>query len=217
VSAALLKLRPSVSANACSVWGMSEPAREPRRLFAGRALRERVAGAILDAAARTFAARGEVANLGEVAVAAGVARATVYRYFPNRRRLLEELVRRAAEDAHARLEAARVSEVAVEEGITRAVRAFVDMGDAFVVLVGERDRARAGEFDRLVAGPLRGLLEEGRSAGRVREDVPAAWLAEALVGVVAAALRRGALGRDDTVAATTRVFFEGVLLAGERE
>ena len=41
-------------------------------------------------------------NLDDVAVAAGVARATVYRYFPNRRRLLEELTRRTAEAAHER-------------------------------------------------------------------------------------------------------------------
>jgi AcrR family transcriptional regulator len=178
-----------------------------------QALQRRVAGAILDAAARTFATRGERANLADVAVAAGVARATVYRYFPNRRRLLEELAHRAAEDAHARLEAARISEVPVEEGLSRAVRAFVDMGDAFIVLARERDWTEGDEFDRLVSRPLRGLLENGRLAGRIRQDISTAWLAESLVGIVAAALRHGSLGRDDTVATITIVFLDGVLTA----
>jgi AcrR family transcriptional regulator len=194
---------------------MPEPAREPATRRPSEALQQRVAGAILDAAARTFATRGEQANLADVAVAAGVARATVYRYFPNRRRLLEELAHRAAKDAHARLEAARISEVAVEEGLIRAVRAFVDMGDTFVVLARERDRTEADAFDQLVARPLRGLLESGCSSGRIRQDIPTAWLAEALVGIVAAALRHGSLGRDDTVATITSVFLEGVLANAE--
>ena len=68
---------------------MPEPAQEPTRLPLRQALHQRVSTTILEAAASTFAARGERANLGDVAVAAGVARATVYRYYPNRRRLLE--------------------------------------------------------------------------------------------------------------------------------
>jgi AcrR family transcriptional regulator len=44
-----------------------------------QALQQRVATAILDGAARMFAVEGEQANMNDVAAAAGVARATVYR------------------------------------------------------------------------------------------------------------------------------------------
>jgi TetR/AcrR family transcriptional repressor of mexCD-oprJ operon len=181
-----------------------------------QALHQRVAAAILEAAAQIFAHRGDDANLGDVADAAGVARATVYRYFPNRRRLLDELARTAAEDAHKRLTSARIEEVPVEEGLSRAVRAFVDLGDAFVVLVRERDRSEAREFERLVAVPIRRLLEAGRSAGRIRQDIPTAWLAESLFGLVASVRRQGSLGRDDTVAAIAAVFLQGAATPGER-
>jgi AcrR family transcriptional regulator len=181
-----------------------------------QALHQRVAAAILEAAAQIFAHRGDDANLGDVADAAGVARATVYRYFPNRRRLLDELARMVAEDAHERLTSARIDEVPVEEGLSRAVRAFVDLGDAFVVLVRERDRSEAREFERLVAVPIRRLLEAGRSAGRIRQDIPTAWLAESLFGLVASVRRQGALGRDDTVAAIAAVFLQGAATPGER-
>jgi AcrR family transcriptional regulator len=197
---------------------MTEPAREPSRLPSRKALQQRVAAAILDAAAHTFATRGERANLSDVAVAAGMARATVYRYFPNRRRLLDELARHAAEDAHERLKAARISAVPIEEGVTRAVRAFVDMGDAFVVLVRERGAGgtEADEFERRVARPLREMLESGRAAGRIREDIPADSLAEFLVGIAAAAVQHGSLDRDDTVATITRAFLGGALAAPSR-
>ena len=100
---------------------MSDPA--PRQT-----LQQRVAAAILDGAAQIFAVQGEQASMNDVAAAAGVARATVYRYFPNREALLDELAQAAVSDVEARLASARIDEVAPEEGIARAVRALVDVG-----------------------------------------------------------------------------------------
>src|SRR5829696_10423988 len=100
-------------------------------------LRERVAGAILEAAAGVLAAR-EQASMGEVAEAAGVARATLYRYFPTREALLEELDRFALEETGERLEAAGLDRVSVADGFERAVRALVGVGDYFVVLARDR-------------------------------------------------------------------------------
>lgn len=195
---------------------MPERATRSADLRPRQALHQRVAAAILEAAAQIFAHHGDDANLGDVADAAGVARATVYRYFPNRRRLLEELARKAAEDAHERLAGARIEAVPVEEGLSRAVRAFVDLGDAFVVLVRERDRTEVREFERLVAAPIRRLLEAGRATGRIRQDIPTAWLAESLFGLVASVQRQGSLGRDDTVAAIAAVFLQGAATPRER-
>ncbi len=52
-------------------------------------MRDHVAEAILDAAAAVFAERGEAASMADVAEAAGVGRATLYRYFPSRDVLLD--------------------------------------------------------------------------------------------------------------------------------
>src|SRR3712207_3169207 len=106
---------------------MSE--RAPRQ-----ALQQRVAAAILDGAAQALARQGEQTSMNDVAEAAGVARATVYRYFPTREALLDELAQRAVSDVEARLASARIDEVAPEEGIARVVRALVDVGPSFVLL-----------------------------------------------------------------------------------
>src|SRR3954466_6978023 len=103
----------------------------PSRAVPRQALQERVAAIILEAAARVLLARGEQASMTDVANGAGVARATVYRYFPNRQSLLDELARSAVRDAGDRLAAARLDEIPVAEGIARAVRALVDVGDLF--------------------------------------------------------------------------------------
>src|ERR671939_391446 len=86
----------------------TQPHAAPRQ-----ALQERVAAAILDAAARVLLARGEQASMNDVASAAGVARATVYRYFPNRQALLDELAELAVSSAGERLASARIDEIPV--------------------------------------------------------------------------------------------------------
>jgi TetR/AcrR family transcriptional regulator, mexCD-oprJ operon repressor len=175
-----------------------------------QALQERVAAAILEAAARVLLVRGEQASMTDVAAAAGVARATVYRYFPNRQSLLDELARSAVRSAGDRLASARIDEIPVADGITRAVRALVDVGDLFVVLARERLRPDGEQFERHVVGPLRALVERGQSSGEIRADVPSAWLAAALIGVVVNVVSSPLQhGREDTVAAITSVYIDG--------
>ena len=182
---------------------MSEPA--PRQ-----ALQERVAATILDGAARMFVAQGDQASMNDVAAEAGVARATVYRYFPNRQALLDELARAAVDDADARLGAARIDEVAPEEGIARAVRALVDVGDPFVLLARERVRSDPHHFERRLTGPLRRLFDRGQAEGVFRADIGSARLTESLIGLIVGVLvSTPALGKEDMVASITGLFLDG--------
>jgi TetR/AcrR family transcriptional regulator, mexCD-oprJ operon repressor len=175
-----------------------------------QALQQRVATTILEAAAQVLVARGEQASMSDVAAAAGVARATVYRYFPNRQSLRDELASAAVRGAGDRLVSARIDEIPVLEGIGRAIRALVEVGDGFIVLARERPRTDDEEFERRVGGPIRALLERGQSDGYVRADIPSEWLTDSLIGIVASVqsspLRRG---HEDTVAAMTSMYVDG--------
>jgi AcrR family transcriptional regulator len=174
-------------------------------------LRDRVAAAILDAAASVLARPGgEQASMNDVAVAAGLARATVYRYFPNRQALLDELARRAVREAGERLADARLDDVPVEEALARAVRALAAVGDRLVIVERERVRPDPEEFERAVVQPLRALFDRGRAAGEIRADVPASSLGESLVGLVVSVLRSAStLGIEATTAMVTSLFLEG--------
>lgn len=174
------------------------------------ALRQRVADAIVAAAADVFARAGTNASMADVAAAAGVARATVYRYFPTRQALLDELASVAINDAGARLADARLESVGPEEGVTRAVRALLEVGDYFTVLARERVRPEFEAYERLVMMPLRQLCERGREMGVLRADVPTEWLTNAFVGLVLSVVQSSpSLGRDDTVAAVSGLFLDG--------
>ena len=188
----------------------SEPALRP-------ALQQRVAEAILDGAARLFASEGEHASMNEVAEAAGVARATVYRYFPNREALLNELAHAAVRDAGARLESARIEAVAPPEGVVRAVRALVEMGDLFVILARERRRSGADRFESGLVDPVRKLIERGQASGDIRDDISDVRLAESLIGLIVSLLTSTpALGREDMTATITALFLDGAGARGPR-
>jgi TetR/AcrR family transcriptional repressor of mexCD-oprJ operon len=101
-------------------------------------------------AAAVLAERGEQASMADVAAAAGMARATVYRYFPNREALFEALGRLAVEEAGERLQAGRLQDVPVPEAFERAVRALVAVGD-YLVDRPKRARARRSRRRLLVA------------------------------------------------------------------
>ena len=157
-----------------------------------------------------LAGGGDHASMSDVAAAAGVARATVDRYFPTRETLLESLGRLALEDAGDRLHAARLDDVAVQTGLERAVRALVTVGDGFVVLARDRGRPGAGDFEDRIAAPLRELIARGQRLREVRDDVPAAWLTESLFGLVVNVIGSGPqLGSEDTIAAIASIFLDG--------
>jgi TetR/AcrR family transcriptional repressor of mexCD-oprJ operon len=191
---------------------MIEPARTAAAEQAARVptLQERVSGAILEAAARVLAAEGREASIAEIAAAAGVARATVYRYFASRAALLDELASLAVARAGERLASARVHQVGGAEGVARAVRALLDVGDLFLVLARGRVRPDPKSYDRLLLAPLRRLVESAQASGELRADLPASWLSESLVGLAVAVLSaRPAQGREDTAAAITSLFLDG--------
>jgi TetR/AcrR family transcriptional repressor of mexCD-oprJ operon len=187
-----------------------EPAPRP-------ALQQRVAAAILDGAAQLFAGGGDQASMNDVAEAAGVARATVYRYFPNREALLDELAQTAVRDVDARLASARIDSVPPDEGVARAVRALVDVGNLFVVLARERQRSGGDRFEHGLVEPLRQLVERGQAGGDIRDDITAARLTESLIGLIVGMLTSTPpLGREDMTATITGLFLDGARARGPR-
>jgi TetR/AcrR family transcriptional regulator, mexCD-oprJ operon repressor len=173
---------------------------------------DRTATAILDAAAHLLAAPGSSANMAAVAAAAGVSRATLYRYFPHRQALLEALGAQALADAGSRLADAALERVPVEEAIERILRALLTVGDRYGVLVREQVKADPGEADRLVGAPLRAVFARGVESGALRQDIDPDVLVHLFGGAVQAALKlteEGRVGIEEASAATASVFLDG--------
>jgi AcrR family transcriptional regulator len=185
----------------------------PARTAAGGVPRyDRTAAAILEAAAHALSEHGGRTSMADVAAAAGVSRATLYRYYPDREALLDALASHALAEAAARLADAGLERAPVEEAIERIVRALTAGGDRYAVLAREQVEGDPAEIERLIAAPMRAVFARGLESGLFRQDLPADVLLELLGGALVAALKltqRGQLGLEDASAAAASVFLDG--------
>ena len=136
-------------------------------------LRDHVAVLILERAAALLAQNGPAAaSMADIAQAAGVGRATLYRHFPTRDALLEALAAAAVEDLGDRLAEAGLDAVPVREAVARVCRAFVTTGGKYLALMrtGHKPTDPAA-VDRHIAAPLRALFQRGADEGELRSDI----------------------------------------------
>jgi TetR/AcrR family transcriptional repressor of mexCD-oprJ operon len=156
--------------------------------------------------------RTAAAILADVAAAAGVSRATLYRYYPDREALLDALASQALAAAAARLADAGLERAPVEEAIERIVRALTSVGNRYAVLLREQVEGDPGEIERLVATPMRTVFARGVESGLFRQDIHPDALLEIFGGAIQAALKliqRGQLGLEEASAAAASIFLDG--------
>ncbi len=173
--------------------------------------RLRTPAAILEAAGRLLAEDGD-ASMADLAAAAGVGRATLYRYYANREALLAALTAEALDELAGRLADAGLETAGVEEAIGRIVRAVLTVGDRYAVLVRERVKAEPAAAERAYTEPIRRVFERGIDEGLLRDDVPvdvqlALFSGVLQAGVGLASERR--LGHEDAAAAVTHAYLDG--------
>ncbi len=152
--------------------------------------------------------------MDEVADAAGVGRATVYRYFPNRDALLGALATHALEDAAARFDEAEIDVVPVAEGVARAARALVAAWSQYAFLAEEAEHVDQDQVDDRIGRPLRSLFRRGIADGTLRDDWSEEEISLLFGGLLHAAAKMTAEDRVGVERAAAMV--SGLFLHGAR-
>ena len=172
------------------------------------AIHDRVSEAILDATADLLAEGGEPPSMSDVAVAAGISRATLYRYFPTREQLLQALAAIAIDTTATRLAQADLDAVPVPEGIARIARVCAAAGSKYAAIIGHVEPT--GAVEQQIGTQLRALLRRGIDDGTFRAGLSVEELLFLLGYLLQAAARMAAEGGVEKAAAlVTSVFLHG--------
>lgn len=129
--------------------------------------------------------------MADVAQAADLTRATLYRHFGNRQELLKALQAEALMHATEALIACRLEEGNALDALRRAIDSLGSHGTRFrSVLMQAPDlnpnflRQRAQ-----VLAPLVEVIKRGQAEGHIRSDLPPHWIVTAMASLLVAAVR----------------------------
>jgi AcrR family transcriptional regulator len=129
---------------------------------------------ILGAARQVFAGRGIDATLDDVAAAAGVGVGTVYRRYPNKDALLDELFEQRIADLAEMAEGSLSHEdpwAAFTGFLERMAEGFAgDRALEYLVLHSDRGRERTARARDRLQAPVAGLVARAKASGQLRAD-----------------------------------------------
>lgn len=177
-----------------------------------RAVGARNAEAILEAAVRVLGADPS-AGMGEIAAAAGVGRATLYRHYDSREHLIEALLAHVGE-----INRAHLDELAADDGgepeaaLLRFVEQRLALRDQYHVLAPFVTPAHGAKGTETMRAPVAAWMRRAVAAGLVADDVEPAWLVASLRAQIRAAgeeLDAGRLARAAAAGLVVRAVLHG--------
>jgi TetR/AcrR family transcriptional regulator, mexCD-oprJ operon repressor len=171
---------------------------------------------ILETAARVLA-DDQSAGMAEVAAAAGLARATLYRHFPTRADLVAAIRAQAYDDAGAAIAACRLEEGPVGDALGRLIEGIVAVGDRYRFLQNESQTEAGGAADRKreaeLSQPVLAMIMRGQESGELAADVSPVWFTRTLDALIRSALRavsEGSITADEAAAMIYRTTLRGL-------
>lgn len=188
--------------------------------------------AIIDAAAKVFVQKGyALASVSEIASIAGVSDGLIYRYFDDKRALLDVVLSEYFQKIVAKLESAAGSDASFPEKvhnlISQHLRSFLEDLDFcrfFVSDVRSANGYRGSPVQKLNRTYTRifiKVLEEGVAAGKMKADLDPRLVRDVVFGAVEhvawrLALRGKAIDIDDFARQLTEITLNGVALGAKR-
>jgi TetR/AcrR family transcriptional repressor of mexCD-oprJ operon len=146
------------------------------------------------------------AGMADVAAAAGVSRATVYRHFPTREALLEAIQAQAFETSEQALAACRLDEGSAVEALRRLVAAWLEIAERYSLVHLGNSAAPTPERKRVLGAPLVALMARGQASGEFSRAITPEWAARTFAALLLAGARAVADGTLNPEEAPDLVF-----------
>ena len=168
---------------------------------------ERHRRALLEAAADELA-RDPDSSMAEVAQAANLTRATLYRHFSNRQSLLGAIQAEALARASETLIACRLDEGSALEVLRRVIGSLGKHGMRFrIILIRAPDHnARFLTQRDQVLAPLVEVIKRGQAEGDIRTDLSPEWIVTAMASLLISAVRAAPMTKHSDAEVSDLIF-----------
>lgn len=168
---------------------------------------ERHRRALLAAAADELA-RNPDSSMADVAQAANLTRATLYRHFSNRQTLLEAIQAEALTRASETLIACRLDEGNALEVLGRVLGSLGKRGMRFrIILMRAPDHnARFLTQRDQVLAPLVEVVKRGQAEGDIRADLSPEWIVTAMASLLISAVRAAPTAKHSAAEVSDLIF-----------
>jgi AcrR family transcriptional regulator len=168
---------------------------------------------ILESAIHVFAL-DPAAGMSEVALHAGVGRATLYRHFPCRDDLMAAIKAHAREEVVTAVESLPADEGPALETIESIVGAVIVLGDRYRFINNWRaDADDAQEPRERISAALLAAVERGQRRGEITKSIPADWAVMVIRSLMLATIEQlsdGAMSDRDAERLVKRIVTQGL-------
>jgi len=161
-------------------------------------------------------AKNPKASLNEIAEAAEVGRATLFRYFKSRNQLLHELVVEADDKLEKATRPIIEKKLSARDTLEEFIRVLVPLGASFHFLNSEQissENSGMADLYRNQLLRLKELSQRLKSEGIVAPDIPLAWIAAVLDNLIYTAwitVSEGDIAPNDAPGLVLRSFLTGL-------
>ncbi len=154
------------------------------------AVRDRTLGALLTAASLVFTEKGASASMSEIAEAAGVGRATLYRYFPTRESMVATLFEAAIAEAATKIGSLRLDDMEIQAALESLAAVMLALAHRYTLLLQDEPHiAHKHRARETIGPPLEKFFSNRIAAGEIRPGLSSESLAFYFGGL----LRPGAI------------------------
>ena len=169
--------------------------------------------AIIEASIQTLI-RNPSAGMSEIATAAGVGRATLYRHFESREALIEKLILVCLEELEAASEP--IQHLSGRAAIEAYTEVIMPLADRFHFLTSlwtiVADREAIKQIDNQLIDEMAMLVEQAKEAGEIDPKLPTMWLITLYDAILTAAwwlIASGDVTTEEATIYAKRSFFGG--------
>jgi AcrR family transcriptional regulator len=148
--------------------------------------------------------------MAEVAEAAGLARATLYRHFPSREELVRTILAQAYDEFETVVATARLDEDPPLEALRRLIDGIIEVGDRYRFLLAAAPAEPKGEPRRKredrMRQPVLALIERAQRRDELASELTPIWATQTLAALIDAALHAINDGQMTPAEATAVVY-----------